>query len=89
MQRYRHLAWNQQNIGHIARHHVTPDEVEQAVFSQSCLKRKGRGDGIYYILGKTDSGRYLFIVLRDWGAGTALPITARDMSESEKKLCKG
>lgn len=86
MKKYHRLVWNRENINHIAQHRVIPDEVEKVVFSHHCLRRKGRGSKIYYILGTTDSGRYLFIVLRDLGKGVAKIITARDMNNSEKKL---
>lgn len=88
MKRYHHLLWDRENISHINRHKVIPDEVEQVVFARYCLKRKGKGDKIYYMLGKTDSGRYLFIVLRDLERAVARVITARDMSGSEKRLYK-
>ncbi len=89
MRKYHHLFWGEENISHIARHRVIPDEAEQVVFSARCLKRKGKGEKIYYVLGKTESGRYLFIVLRDLGKAAARIITARDMSNKEKKLYKG
>lgn len=85
MKRYHKLIWNRKNIDHIAIHHVLPEEVEEDCFSGHILLLRGRGKHIYYVLGQTDSGRYLFIVLRELGFGIALPVTARDMSDKERK----
>ena len=85
MKRYHHLFWTDGNIEHIAEHNISPDEVEQAIYSSSCRKRKGRGQEIDYVFGQTDTGRYLFVVLRDLREGVAFPITARDMSKKERK----
>jgi len=40
---------------------------------------------LYYILGKTLGGRYLFIVVKPRGKGKAKVITARDMNDLEKR----
>ena len=85
MKIFHHLFWDEKNIAHIARHNVTVDEVEQAVFAPRIRLRKGRGTNIYYLLGGTEAGRYLFIVLLEIGKSSARVITARDMSKKEKK----
>lgn len=41
----------------------------------------------YLLYGKTEAGRYILIVLEKTG-DSFRPITARDMSESEKKIYK-
>jgi len=41
----------------------------------------------YLIFGETEARRYIFIVLEKTGDNFR-PITARDMSESEKKIYK-
>ena len=55
------LLWPHDRIEHIARHGVTPEEVEQVCFSQSLvLRAKSYGDNpVYYVLGQTDAGRVL------------------------------
>ena len=62
MKKFHHLFWDDNNIAHIARHNVTVDEVEQAVFNPRICIRKGRGTDIYYLFSMTEAGRYLFIV---------------------------
>lgn len=85
MRKFHHLFWDEKNIAHIARHNVTVDEVEQAVFAPRIRLRKGRGTNIYYLFGRTEAGRYLFIVLVAIGKYSARVITARDMSRKENK----
>lgn len=43
------------------------------------------GPPLYYVLGKTDAGRHLFIVVRYLYRGRATPVTARDMDTREKE----
>ena len=74
--------WDFINVGHIARHHVSPDEVEEACFNGPLVLR-GRG-GRYYALGRTDSGRYIMVVLECRG-GIARVITARNMTDAERR----
>jgi uncharacterized DUF497 family protein len=77
------FIWNEWNINHIARHGVTPQEVEEACFNQPlCRKTKSN---LYLIYSQTDAGRYLLIVLRLNPSNIAYPITARAMTDSEQK----
>lgn len=78
--------WNKWNIEHIARHSVTPDEVEETADNRPLIY-KGRG-GSFLLLGRADSGRFLFVVFKYLGEKQAKVITARDMSEKEKRLYK-
>lgn len=43
MRYYRELHWDDKNIEHIARHHVTPNEIEEITFSETRRIRKGKG----------------------------------------------
>lgn len=78
------LDWSEETVAHIARHHVTPDEVESLCFSEEAIIERGRGEDIYYVTGQTDAGRYLFVVVRYLGRGRARAITARDMEKMER-----
>lgn len=79
------LRWDDQNVEHIARHGVDPDEAEQACFSRPKLRR-GRC-GRYLVLGRgTAAGRHLLVVLTYLGSGEARVVTARDMDHREKAL---
>ena len=71
------------------KHRVMPDEVEQVLFSKPFIRRaeKGRvqGEDVYVAYGPTAAGRYLvvFFILKYQTA--ALPISARDMTQAERR----
>jgi uncharacterized DUF497 family protein len=71
------------------RHGVETWEVEEVLLSDPEFRRgpKGRrrGEDLYYALGRTDAGRYLFIVFIRKRGNKALVLTAREMSEREKR----
>ena len=77
------FEWDEQNIDHIARHGVNPEEVEEACYNALLILRKG---GLYLIYGQTYDGRYLLAVCRYRGRGIIRTVTARDMTDNEKKL---
>lgn len=81
------LEWYGENVLHIARHQVTPEEVEEICFGGSPFIERGRG-GLYYLTGQTRAGRYLFVVIRLLGHGDAKVITARDMDGKEQRRYK-
>ena len=82
------LVWPQDRIDHIGRHGVTSEEVEQVCFGRPLVQRaKSEGENpAYYILGRTDAGRYLFCVVLRFPDGTGYPVTARPMTDKEKRL---
>lgn len=78
------LNWNQQREEHILRHKVSPDEVEEVVFGKHYdVKTK---QGRYRLIGQTENGRYLVIVLEPSDYGWFDPVTARDATKNERKL---
>lgn len=81
------FIWNPDRIDHIARHSVTPAEVEEACFGAALVQRtKSEGDNpVYYVLGQTEVGRYLFCVVIQFPQGTGYPVTARPMTEKEQR----
>ncbi|MCE5237673.1 hypothetical protein LLH23_04190 [bacterium] len=58
-------------------------EVDEVLGNRPYVRR-GR-DALYYVLGQTEAGRYLLIVLRDLGAGRARVVTAREMTPPERR----
>lgn len=82
------IEWRTDRVHHIAeRHGVTPIEVEEVCFGDPLVVR-GPGKKrkrLYYALGQTVTGRYLFVVLKPLGKGSALPITARDMTPAQRQ----
>ena len=81
--RIRDFIWDRTNLDHIAAHKVASYEVEEACSGDFVVLKSRRGR--YTILGQTDSGRYLFVVLEGCGEGVFRAITARDMTRSERR----
>ena len=80
------IIWPQERIDHVARHGVTPEEVEQVCFGKSLVRRaKSEGENpVYYVQGQTEAGRYLFCVDIGFPDGNGYPVTARNMTTKEK-----
>jgi hypothetical protein len=64
-----------------------PEEFEEVCFGHSLvLRAKSEGPNpVYYVLGQTDVGRYLFCVVIAFPDGNGDPITARSMTDNEKR----
>ena len=80
------IIWTEHRVEHIALHGVDPYEVEEVCFAQPLvLTARSKGENpVYYVLGQTISGRYLFCVIIQLPDGNGYPITARDMTDKEK-----
>jgi len=81
----REFEWDDDNIRHIAKHHVSPEEVEDVAFDDEPWIRRGKKER-RYMLGYTIGGRYLFVVYVVKGGGIARVITAMDMDAKTRKL---
>ena len=81
------FSWPEERIEHIARDGVTPEEVEEVCFGKSLVRRaKSEGENpVYYVLGQTEVGRYLFCVVIRFPDGNGYPVTAREMTAKEKR----
>jgi uncharacterized DUF497 family protein len=77
------LLWDENTEEHIAYHDVDVFEVYEVVFATA--SRFYRAGGRYHVLGRTDPGRYLFVVLEFVRRDLAAVITARPMDEREKR----
>ena len=82
--RFKEYDWDDINIAHIARHGVTFQEVEEAC-DNSPLVMRTKG-GRYLVYGCSDQGRYLLIVVIFKGKDRARVITARSMTDPERRL---
>jgi uncharacterized protein len=68
----RRLIWDAWNVGHIARHAVLPEDVEQVCHSNPVVQagKKGR----LLVLGPTGDGRVLAVILDpELDAGIYIP----------------
>ena len=85
--RFRRLEWTESIAEKIMRkHNVDLEDVKQVCSSQDSLTRRGRRK-MYIILGQTEAGRYLSVVLAPRNEpGVFAVVTARDMDNNERKL---
>ena len=73
----------------LQKHNVTRDEVREVL--QDCqhfrFVEKGhrRNENVYSALGRTDAGRYLTVVFVYKKENQALILSARDMTDTERK----
>ncbi len=83
----RGFVWPEDRVDHVARHGVSPAEVEEACFGRALVQRsKTLGENpVYYVLGQTVAGRYLFCVIIRFPDGNGYPVTARTMTAKEKR----
>ncbi len=77
------LEWDDDTVEHLAKHGVHPEEAAQACRGRPYVLRT-RG-GRYLVLGQSGSGRYLTVIVESLGGGNAKIVTARDMTEHERR----
>jgi uncharacterized protein len=84
------FVWTDDRIEHIARHGITPTEVEEACFGMPLvLRARSRGrNPVFQVLGQTRAGRYLLSVVIDFRDGRGYPVTARPMTTRERRRFK-
>jgi len=78
------LEWDDYRIKHIAQHNVEPHEVWEICEDQLHLAHR-EGYNRYRLYGQTVEVRYLFIVLEQVKKMVYKSITARDMTDNEKR----
>ena len=81
------LIWPHDRVEHIAAHGIRPHEVEEVCFGNPLVLR-GKAEGtnpMYYVLGQTNAGRYLFCVVIRFPDGKGYPVTARTMTNNEQR----
>jgi hypothetical protein len=77
--------WDFGNVSHIARHNITPHEVEQ-VFENGPFElelQTVKDEDRFTLVGETDKGRILVVVAK-WAGDLLRPITAWDAPKSVK-----
>ncbi len=66
-------------------HGVAFREAEEACYSPLRHVRRGR-EGLYKVFSRTQAGRYLLVVLADQSRGIWKVVTAREMTDKERRL---
>ena len=87
--RIHEILWKDAFVEKLAdKHGVDQDEVEDVLFSAPHIRlaAKGhiKGENLYAAYGQTTEGRYLIVFFVHKRRRVALPISARDMSASER-----
>lgn len=77
------LEWDDENVQHIARHNVNPQEVEDVCFGFHISEVESKQRCI--LSGQTSAGKHLNVVVERVGEGLFRPITAFEMSENYKR----
>lgn len=67
------------------KHGVSFDEAEEVCLSASAHVRRDRS-GLYKFFGQTEAGRYLLVMLAEGDGRTWRLVTARDMTNKERRL---
>jgi len=68
-----------------SKHGVSFEEVEEVCLSEARHIRRSR-EGLYKLFNQTTAGRYILVVLVNLGRGSWKVVTAREMTDSEKRL---
>ena len=81
------FEWDDYNGEHLARHRITPEEVEE-LFAGPMLRRYGGTDAPdrVRVLGRTEAGRYLAIICQEKAGRVIRPFTGWDMRQHERDL---
>ncbi len=87
--RIREVIWKLQFIDKLnSKHGVSTQEAEDVLFGTPHVVRMEKGkvkhEDVYAAFGQTYVGRYLIVFFIN-KAGAALPISARDMTHSERR----
>ncbi len=88
------VIWRNRFVEKLAdKHGVSTDEVEDVLFGSPFVRfwEKGEtaGENLYLAYGQTDAGRYLVVFFIRKPQNMALPISARDMTGSERRYYNG
>jgi uncharacterized protein len=80
----RRLIWDPWNVGHIARHHVIPEEVEEVCHSSPITSQTYKGR--IRVVGRTQRRRILTVILAPTDEqGVYYPVTARPADRRERR----
>lgn len=78
------ITWTEESEDHIARHGVTPEEVQEALYTRPRWITPGRS-GTTLVFAMTDAGRHLLVVIAPALGGGVHVVTARDLTATERR----
>lgn len=80
----RRLVWDTWNVAHIARHQVTPEEVEEVCHGRPVTSEAYKGR--FRVVGPTLNGRMLAVILApEDDEGVYYTVTARPADRKEQR----
>lgn len=84
------IVWLERVVNKLAeKHGVSTLEAEEVLLCRPLVRKAGRGhvrgEDVYAALARISGGRRLIVFFIDKRHGLVLPISARDMSRSERK----
>jgi uncharacterized protein len=81
------FEWDDDNVEHLARHGITPEEVEE-LFEGPVIRRRGGTDAPdrFRVLGRTAAGRYLAMIYQERARDVVRPFTGWDIRQHERRL---
>jgi len=84
------IIWKERFVDKIdVKHHVLPSEVEEVIFTNPHIRKASKGhvsgEDLYVAYGQTTGGRYLVVFFVHKYGTAALPISARDMTQTERR----
>ena len=79
------LVWDEEAEDHIARHGVVFSEVEEAVAN---IRYAKRSRGCLQVIGQTEAGGYLTVILGEEDDHFWYPVTAWPATDKEKRLIR-
>ena len=87
---YDKFDWDDHNLLHTTRHGISPDESEECFYNEHLVIRKPHSEKIhgetrFYLLGKTNGNKRLFIVFKKLFDDCVRIISVRTMTKAEEK----
>lgn len=79
------MLWSSRSVAHIARHELTPEEVDDVLFNPPLDARRGKREGTYLVFGRSRSGLRLLVVIAPRPRNTWYVVTARDVDKAERR----
>ena len=88
--RIREIVWKNSCVEKLAtKHGVTTNQAEEALLRHPVVRRLSKGhvvgEDVYAAMAQIAGGRYLIVFFIGKKNGMALPISARDMDDAERK----
>jgi len=78
------ITWTEESEDHIARHGVTAEEVQEALYTRPRWIAPGRSETTL-VYAVTSAGRFLLVVIVPALDGGVYVVTARDLTDSERR----